>query len=103
MTIETAAEPLTVHDFYGNFTGYPFKERGSFACDDARLADIWTVGWRTARLCAYETYFDCPYYEQMQYVGDTRIQGLVSLYVAGDDRLLRNAISLYDLSRIPED
>jgi hypothetical protein len=102
MTIETAAEPLTVSDFYGNFTGYPFKERGSFACNDARLADIWTVGWRTARLCAYETYFDCPYYEQMQYVGDTRIQGLVSLYVAGDDRLMRNAISLYDLSRIPE-
>jgi hypothetical protein len=102
MTIETAAEPLTVHDFYGNFTGYPFKERGSFVCDDARLSDIWTVGWRTARLCAYETYFDCPYYEQMQYVGDTRIQGLVSLYVAGDDRLLRNAITLYDHSRISE-
>jgi len=102
MTIETAAEPLTVDDFYGNFTGYPFKERGSFACNDARLSDIWTVGWRTARLCAGETYFDCPYYEQMQYVGDTRIQSLVSLYVAGDDRLMRNAIELYDLSRIPE-
>jgi alpha-L-rhamnosidase len=98
MTIETAAEPLTVDDFYGDFTGYPFKERGSFACDDARLADIWTVGWRTARLCAYETYFDCPYYEQMQYVGDTRIQSLVSLYVAGDDRLMRNAIAVRSLA-----
>jgi hypothetical protein len=102
MTIQTAAEPITVEDFYGDFTGYPFKERGSFTCDDSRLSDIWTVGWRTARLCAYETYFDCPYYEQMQYVGDTRIQSLVSLYVAGDDRLMRNAIELFDLSRIPE-
>ena len=102
MTIETTAEPLTMDDFYGTFTGYPFKERGAFACNDARLSDIWTVGWRTARLCAGETYFDCPYYEQMQYVGDTRIQSLVSLYVAGDDRLMRNAIELYDLSRIPE-
>lgn len=102
MTIETAAEPLTVHDFYGNFTGYPFRERGSFACDDAPLSKIWTVGWRTARLCAYETYFDCPYYEQMQYVGDTRIQSLISLYVAGDDRLMRNAIALFDHSRISE-
>jgi hypothetical protein len=60
------------------------------------------VGWRTARLCAYETYFDCPYYEQMQYVGDTRIQSLISLYVTGDDRLMRNAIALFDQSRIPE-
>ncbi len=102
MTVETADEPLVVRDFLGNFTAYPFMERGAFSCDDARLSDIWTVGWRTARLCAYETYFDCPYYEQMQYVGDTRIQSLVSLYVAGDDRLMRNAIELYDRSRIPE-
>ena len=102
MTVDTGAEPLTVTDFLGNFTGYPFRERGSFACDDARLTDLWTVGWRTARLCAGETYFDCPYYEQMQYVGDTRIQALVSLYVAGDDRLMRNAIELFDDSRIPE-
>ena len=102
MTVTTANEPLTVDDFYGDRTGYPLRERGSFACDDPRLADIWTVGWRTARLCAGETYFDCPYYEQLQYIGDTRIQALVSLYVAGDDRLMRNAIRQFDDSRIPE-
>ncbi len=102
ITVETADEPLTLRDFHGNFTAYPFRERGAFSCDDARLSDIWKVGWRTARLCAYETYFDCPYYEQMQYVGDTRIQALVSLYVAGDDRLMRNAIELFDQSRIAE-
>lgn len=45
------------------------------------------IGWRTARLCAVETYFDCPYYEQLQYIGDTRIQGLVSIYNSGDERL----------------
>ena len=58
------------------------------------------TGWRTARLCAGETYYDCPYYEQLQYVGDTRIQALLSLYVGGDDRLARNAIELFDESRI---
>ena len=102
LTVTTADEPLTVRDFLGEFTGYPFHERGAFSSDDPRLADLWMVGWRTARLCAGETYFDCPYYEQMQYVGDTRIQALVSLYVAGDDRLMRNAIELFDDSRIPE-
>jgi hypothetical protein len=45
---------------------------------------------------------DTPYWEQLQYVGDTRVQGLISLYVAGDDRLLRQAIEHFDLSRIPE-
>lgn len=102
MEIETGDEPLVVEDLHGVFTGYPFQERGSFASDDPALTRIWNVGWRTARLCAFETYVDCPYYEQLQYVGDTRIQSLISLYVAGDDRLMRNAIELYDRSRIAD-
>ncbi|HUG11026.1 MAG TPA: family 78 glycoside hydrolase catalytic domain [Opitutaceae bacterium] len=102
LEIETAAEPLRIDDLHGVFTGYPFEERGAFTSDDAELAKIWEVGWRTARLCAIETYVDCPYYEQLQYVGDTRIQALISLYVSGDDRLMRNAIELYDRSRLAE-
>ena len=99
MEIETKDEPLTIKDIHGVYTAYPFKENGSFACEDASYAKIWEVGWRTARLCAHETYFDCPYYEQLQYVGDTRIQALISLYVDGDDRLMRKAIKMYDWSR----
>jgi hypothetical protein len=45
---------------------------------------------------------DCPYYEQLQYAGDTRIQALVSLYMTGDARLARNAIENLDSSRTPE-
>lgn len=102
LAVQTADEPLVLEDLHGVFTGYPFTERGSFASDDPTLAKIWEVGWRTARLCAFETYVDCPYYEQLQYVGDTRIQALISLYVSGDDRLMRNAIELYDRSRLAE-
>jgi len=102
LEVETADEPLHVVEFRSGFTGYPFEERGTFASDDASLQKIWEVGWRTARLCAFETYMDCPYYEQLQYVGDTRIQALISLYVSGDDRLMRNAIEQYDRSRIAE-
>jgi hypothetical protein len=100
--IETRSEPLILNDFYGRFSVYPFSENSSFESDDPSLAGIWEVGWRTARLCAHETYFDCPYYEQLQYVGDTRIQALISLYVSGDDRLMRKAIKLFDWSRSNE-
>ena len=97
--IETKDDPLTLLDFYGIFTAYPFSENASFSSDDDSLGKIWETGWRTARLCANETYFDCPYYEQLQYVGDTRIQALISLYVDGDDRLMRKAIKMFDYSR----
>jgi hypothetical protein len=102
LQVETADEPLQIDDLAGRFTGYPFTVASSFTSDDPSLARIWDVGWRTARLCAFETYVDCPYYEQLQYVGDTRIQALISLYVSGDDRLMRNAIELYDRSRLAE-
>ena len=92
MEIETREESLDVKSFSSEFSAYPLKENAVFESDQPGLKKIWDVGWRTARLCANETYFDCPYYEQLQYVGDTRIQALISLYVSGDDRLVRNAI-----------
>lgn len=91
--IETKAEPLVIHGLNSRFTGYPFAEKGKFITEDKGLQRIWETGWRTARLCAMDTYMDCPYYEQLQYVGDTRIQAMISLYVAGDDKLMKKAIS----------
>ena len=102
LDIETGSEPLVLNDVYGIYSAYPFSENAFFNTDRPLFDDIWEVGWRTARLCAQETYYDCPYYEQLNYVGDTRIQALVSLYVSGDDRLMRKALHLFDISRIHE-
>ena len=102
LDITTRDQPLIIDDFYGNATGYPFDVKASFSSNDASLQQIWDIGWRTAKLCAGETYFDCPYYEQLQYEGDTRIQSLISLYVSGDDRLMRKAILDFYHSRVPE-
>lgn len=102
LRIVTGPAPLVIGDLYGMYTGYPFREKASFSCNDTSLRTLWTIGWRTARLCAGETYFDCPYYEQLQYEGDTRIQALISLYVSGDDRLMRKAIVDFSHSRVSE-
>jgi alpha-L-rhamnosidase len=102
LDITTANEPLRLHDLHGIFTAYPFVERGRFASDLPWLSEMWRMNWNGARIGAFETYMDTPYWEQLQYVGDTRVQGLISLYVAGDDRLVRQAIEHFDLSRIPE-
>lgn len=100
--IKTGGAPLDIKDLYGIAVGYPFEMKASFSAGDNELEKIFETGWRTAKLCAIETYTDCPYYEQLQYVGDTRIQAMVSLYNSGDDRLMRNAITQLDYSRMSE-
>jgi hypothetical protein len=102
LRVQTKDDPLTIDDLYGTFTGYPFKLNAKFQSDNPEIQKILDIGWRTARLDAMETYMDCPYYEQLQYIGDTRIQAMVSYYNSGDDRLARNAINLMDHSRIAE-
>ena len=99
LEIEAHDEPVTVDSLTATYVGYPFVRRAKFDAGVPELNRILDVGWRTARLCAHETYMDCPYYEQLQYVGDTRIQCLVSLFMTGDPRLMRNAIEQLDQSR----
>lgn len=99
--VQTKDEPLVINDIYGTFTGYPFQMKANLISDREELSDMMEIGWRTARLCAVDTYMDCPYYERLQYVGDTRIQHFVSFYNSGDDRLIKNAINLIDYSRQP--
>ena len=60
------------------------------------------MNWNGVRLGAFETYMDTPYWEQLQYVGDTRVQALLSVYLSGDDRLMRSAIAQFEQSRIPD-
>ncbi|HKO16846.1 MAG TPA: alpha-L-rhamnosidase C-terminal domain-containing protein [Gemmatimonadaceae bacterium] len=102
LDVQTADAALALHDFHGIFTAYPLRERARFASDLSWLADVWRMDWNGARIGAFETYMDTPYYEQLQYVGDTRVQSLISLYMSGDDRLVRQAIEAFDASRIPE-
>jgi hypothetical protein len=99
LEVETKDAPLVVDDLTAVHVGYPFERKAKFDAGSEDIARILEVGWRTASLCAHETYMDCPYYEQLQYVGDTRTQCLISLYNTGDPQLVRNAIDLLNDSR----
>jgi alpha-L-rhamnosidase len=102
LDIDTADQPLHLDNLRSWFTAFPFEVRARFSSDDPSLTPIWEIGWRTARLDAHDTYMDTPYYERMQYIGDTRIQALISYAVAGDDRLARQAIQAFNDSRVPD-
>lgn len=93
LDIHTQDEPLVLNDFYGTFSAYPFVRESEFsASGHDELNRMLDIGWQTARLCANETYMDCPYYEQLQYFGDTRIQAIISLYNTHDKYMVKNAL-----------
>ena len=97
--VVTKEQPVIIEDVYGTFTGYPFEINATLLSERQEIQQMLMIGWRTARLCAVETYMDCPYYERLQYVGDTRIQHMVTYYNSGDDRLPKNTFNLMDQSR----
>lgn len=102
LIVHTKDEPITIDDIYGTFTGYPFDKTSAFTTSNEEIKNILDIGWRTARLNAFETYTDCPYYEQLQYIGDTRVQAMITYYNSPDDRLPLYALNLIDHSRFTD-
>lgn len=95
LEVETKDEPLVISAVDGVKSMYPFEKVSSFdAPEDSDLSRMIDVGWRTARLCANETYMDCPYYEQLQYFGDTRIQTMVTMFNTRDSLMVRQALDM---------
>ncbi len=93
VNIQTGDDPLILNDVYGTFSAYPFEPAYTFSAPGRpELNKMLDIGWLAARLCANETYMDCPYYEQLQYFGDTRIQALISMFNTNDNYMVKNAI-----------
>jgi hypothetical protein len=99
--VQTADEPLVMERLLWRETRYPLEMESTFAASDQRLARVIPVALRCLQMDAHETYMDCPYYEQLMYIGDTRIEILTTYVVTQDARLPRKAMQLFDASRFP--
>lgn len=103
VSVRTAAEPLVINSLTAESSMYPFELESSFSAPgNPELDRILEIGWRTARLCAHETYMDCPYFEQLQYFGDSRIQQMVTIYNTRDSALPRRLLEFGKMSMSPE-
>lgn len=92
LEITTTNQALDLVSFDYQETGYPLEVRTQVETSDSSLSAIWDLSERTLRRCMHETYEDCPFYEQLEYVMDTRVQILYTYAISADDRLARNAI-----------
>lgn len=98
LDIESGDVPLEISDIHLVESRYPLEMEASFASkDDATLSGIRRISARAMQMCCHEMLFDCPYYEQQMYPGDTRVQLNVISAMTRDDRMIRRAIELYDL------
>jgi hypothetical protein len=104
--VTVGGEALILHPLRYRETGYPLELRtGPSAAPGATapwIAGLWDISLRTLRRCMHETYEDCPYYEQMQYTLDTRLQMLFTYYISGDTRLGLKTIDDFHRSMLPE-
>jgi hypothetical protein len=99
--VATASDPLRLDALRAAYTAYPFQQVASFHSSDPELDKIWRIGWHTVQLDAHETYMDTPYWEQLQYVGDARVEAMITYAVSADDRLPEEAIRAINESRTP--
>ncbi|MHC4718067.1 MAG: alpha-L-rhamnosidase-related protein, partial [Planctomycetota bacterium] len=99
LTVRAENAPLRVESVSIRETRYPLEIEGRFSADDPLPDRIAPLARRGLEMCAHETFMDCPHYEQLQYVGDTRLQMLASYVLTHDDRLCRRALELFDWSR----
>ncbi|MDR0732367.1 MAG: hypothetical protein LBF63_11910 [Treponema sp.] len=104
--VSVGSEALILHPVRYRETGYPLEVRTGPAADAAStipwISGLWDISLRTLRRCMHETYEDCPYYEQMQYAFDTRLQMLFTYYISGDTRLALKTIDDFHRSMLPE-
>ena len=94
IVVETGDTPLTLTAWRFHESRYPLSQEGRLAASDPRWSDMAGLALRTLQMCAHETYMDCPYYEQLQYFGDTRLQVLTTFVLTHDDRLPRKALEM---------
>ncbi len=102
LLIVNGEAPLTLHALTLEEARYPLEMESRFDCSDPRLTAPLPLLVRGLQADASETFFDCPHYEELQYIGDTRLQALCHAVMTRDDRLTRKAITLFDASRLPE-
>ncbi|MEO0515525.1 MAG: hypothetical protein AAF086_09590 [Planctomycetota bacterium] len=99
--IRAAEEPLTITALRLFETRYPMETRPLPELSDTRLQSALPMMPRAVMVSTHETFSDASYYEQLIYVGDSRLEALVMLARSGDDRMLRRAIELYGWSLTP--
>ena len=101
LEIDTSHQPLYLEPPYYLETGYPLEVKTAIQSTTSWVNGVWDISLRTLRRCVHETYENSPYYEQLQYLMDTRSQILFNYMVSADTKLARKAMHDFRCSLLP--
>ena len=82
-------------------TGYPLNPDSYVKSSALWVEQLYGMCVRTLQNCMMETYMDCPFWEQMQYPMDTRLQALFTYVCSVDTKLARKALQDFHDSMLP--
>ncbi len=97
--IKTTEEALTIRSLNIEENLYPLNEESSVQLDIPGSGALARICKRGLRATLQDQYCDSPYYEQTQYVGDSRIEALLTYVMSRDDRVPRRMMDHFDWSR----
>ena len=97
--VKTGDEPLTIESVALTETRYPLDPEAYFHCSDESLEAVQAVCLRGLQECMHEMHFDCPFYEQQMYGGDTRLQMKITQVLSPEDGLNRQAFRIFEVSQ----
>lgn len=101
IVVETGREELILERLQIRETGYPLELKARIHLENDAFEHSKSIMWRSLQMCSHETYMDSPYYEQLNYAGDSRVQAAISYVMSGDDRLAMHCIQLFANSKMP--
>lgn len=100
ITAQASDEAMTVEPLGYIQTAYPLTVRSVVRSDEKWINDLWEISKNTLQSCMHDSYEDCPYYEQLQYAMDTRLEILFTYMLSGDTALAGKAIGDFHDSRM---
>lgn len=102
ITISAGAEEVVMKMPGMIQTGYPLEIKSEISSSSKWVGQLWHICVRTLKNCMLETYMNCPFYEQMQFIMDTRLQALFTFAVSDDIRLAKKALKDFHCSMVPD-
>lgn len=93
--ISNPVEEMHIESLKNYETGYLFDRGFAGRSSLDKLDRMVQKCFRTLEACTHDLYLDCPHYEQLMYIGDSKIETLSTYVVSADSSMPERALEMF--------